>query len=317
LITHLIANLKRHGVQRIVLAASASDRRIEEALGDGDALGVSLSYSYEKEPLGSGLAVKLAARDFDEPFFVCNGDVINDLDLTEMARRHRERDAAMSIFLAPVTDPSSYGIADVDPEDRITRFVEKPRPGEAPSNQANAGTWLFSPEVLDHIPDEKMDGSIERLLTPGLIAAGRVVLGYPSDAYWQDVGTAERYLQIHSDVLHGRLNGWLPETIHTEALLGDACEVWPDAVLSPRVMLGARCGDDVAVREGTLIDGSVIWSNARIGSNALVSGSIIGDGCWVGDDAILEGAVLANGARVKRGVRLQPGTKLEPDETAG
>src|SRR5690606_6755442 len=76
LVARLISNLKQHGVENVVLAASASERRIENVLGDGSSLGVKLSYSYETEPLGSGLAVKQAASGFDGPFFVCNGDVI-------------------------------------------------------------------------------------------------------------------------------------------------------------------------------------------------------------------------------------------------
>ena len=133
-----------------------------------------------------------------------------DVDLTAMAQQHRERNAVMSVFLAPVADPSSYGIAAVEPDNRITRFVEKPPAGQAPSNLGNAGTWLFDPEVLDHIPDQKMDGSIERLVMPGLIAEGRLVLGFPSDAYWMDLGTPERYMQIHHDLLQGKLPAWLP-----------------------------------------------------------------------------------------------------------
>ncbi|HEX5367824.1 MAG TPA: nucleotidyltransferase family protein, partial [Dehalococcoidia bacterium] len=90
LITHLIANLRRHGVTHVVLAASIHERRIEDLLGDGSSLGIELTYSYEAQPLGSGLAVKQAARDFDGPFFVCNGDVITDLDLSSMAQLHRD-----------------------------------------------------------------------------------------------------------------------------------------------------------------------------------------------------------------------------------
>ena len=328
LITHILANLERHGVRRVVLAASASDSRLEEALGDGADLGLELSYCYESEPLGSGLAVKQAARDFDNAFFVLNGDVISDLDLTAMAARHREREAVMSIFLAQVDEPASYGIADLDATGRITRFVEKPPPGSAPSNWANAGTWLFEPEVLAQIPDEKMDGSIERLVMPALIADGRLVLGFPSDTYWMDVGTPERYLQLHRDVLEGRLPACLPGA---DAMRGADCQVWPDAQIGAQVLLGARCrvggqvciegpgvlGDDVVVREKAVIEGSVLWSGVKIGAGAVVRDSILGEGCWVGDDAVVEGAVLANGAKVQRGVKLSPGARLEPDEVAG
>ena len=74
-------------------------------MGDGSPLGVELSYSYETEPLGSGLAVKQAARDFDGAFFVCNGDVITDLDLSAMLELHHESGATLSISLSSVDRP--------------------------------------------------------------------------------------------------------------------------------------------------------------------------------------------------------------------
>lgn len=330
LIVHLIENLRRHGVRRVVLAAAATDRRIEEALGNGASFDLELTYAYEAEPLGSGLAVKQAARDLEGAFFVCNGDVVTDLDLTSMAAQHRERAAAMSIFLAPVEDPSSYGIADLDGTGRITQFIEKPPRGRAPSNLGNAGTWLFEQDVLDHIPDEKMDGSIERLLTPALIADNRLVLAFVSNAYWMDVGTPERYLQIHDDLLSGRVDGWCPEGMEAGPLLGEACDVSADAIIGSRVLLGRACtlgakasvsgpsvlGDSCSLDEDSAFERSIAWSGVKIGAGARVRDSILGADCLIGEGAIVEEAILANGAMVKRGVHLAPGARLEPGEVA-
>jgi mannose-1-phosphate guanylyltransferase len=331
LISHLIANLQRHGVKHVVLAASAGEKRLESALGSGEALGVRISYCYETEPLGSGLAVKQAAEGFDGPFFVCNGDVITDLDLSAMALRHRENGAILSISLSSVDDPSSYGVVELARDNRITRFVEKPAAGEAPSSWANAGTWIFEPEVLDHIPNERMDGSLERLVFPSLIADGYTVLGFPSDAYWMDVGTSERYMQLHRDILAGKLDGWLPDISHDGPIFGEGSQIWEDAAIGAGVVLGSGCriggrvvingptvfGDACDVRDNARIDDSVVWSNSKIGSGAIVRNSIIGAGVWIGDKAVVESAVLANGSRVKRGVHLGPGARLEPDEIAG
>ena len=300
-------------------------------MGDGSALGVALSYCYETEPLGSGLAVKQAARGFDGPFFVCNGDVITGLDLGAMALRHKDNGALLSISLSYVDDPSGFGVAELDEDDRIRRFVEKPAPGEAPSSWANAGTWIFEPEVLQHISDDKMDGSLERLVFPSLIADGFRVQGFPSAAYWMDVGTSERYMQLHRDILAGRLDTLVPDDIEVNPYVGSGCRLWPDAALLPPVVLGERCrvgagariegpavlGDDCAVREEGRVAASVLWSGVRVGEGAIVRDSIIGEGCWIGDGAVVEGSVLANGAKVKRGVRLGPGARLEPDEVAG
>jgi len=328
LIGLLIRHLARHGVDEVVLAVSAGDNRLEETIADGAAYDVRVRYCYETEPLGSGLAVKQAAQDFDGPFFVCNGDVLTNVDLSAMAAQHVDRGAIMSIFLAPVADPSGFGIAAIEHDNRINRFVEKPPAGQAPSNLANAGTWLFQPEVLDHIPNEKMDGSIERLVMPALIADGRLVLGYPSDAYWMDVGTPERYLQVTRDLLSERLPGWAPDGISLHPWVGELSQIYTGARIDAPALLGERVriggqailigpivlGDDTVVRENALVEGSVLWDNVRIGSSAVVRNSIIGSGCWVGDDAVVENAVLANGAKVQRGVRLANGARLEPGE---
>lgn len=332
LIGHLLDNLRRHGVDRVVFAASAKEKRIEEALGDGAGTGLDISYCYETEPLGSGLAVKEAAKNFTDAFFVCNGDVITDLDVADMAARHRERGAIISISLAQVEDPSGYGVVEMDRSDRITRFVEKPPRAEAPSNYANAGTWIFEPAVLDHIPEEKMDRSLEQLVFPTLIAEGYMVMGYPSDSYWMDVGTSDRYLQLHYELLAGRIPQWLPGDLRdNKPSIGVESQVWHDVTFEGRVMLGRACriggatrilgptvlGDRCDVRDNSVIERSVIWSQAKIGANAVVRNSILGRGVWVGDDAVIEDAILADGAKVKRGVHLGPGARLEPDEVAG
>jgi mannose-1-phosphate guanylyltransferase len=249
-----------------------------------------------------------------------------------MGTAHREHKAILSISLASVEDPSGYGVVELGEAERIKRFVEKPPPGEAPSNWANAGTWLFEPEVLDYIPDERMDRSLEQLVFPTLIADGFVVQGFPSNGYWMDVGTCERYLQLHIELLSGQAPSLLPiELAGDKPSLGAACEVWQDAQLGAKVLLGAGCrigglvriegpsvlGDNSVIRDKAVVERSVCWSDVKIGSGAVVRDSILGRGCWVGDDAVVEHAVLADGSKVKRGVRLAPGARLEPDEVAG
>jgi len=297
------------------------------------------AYVRQGEPRGLGDAVLKARHLVDEPFVLILPDdvIIGEPPVTQQLMECFGRRGVSVIAVQEVSEreTSSYGIvageAINDRETRLTRLVEKPPPGEAPSNWANAGTWLFEPGVLDHIPDERMDRSLEQLVFPSVIAEGLRVQGFPSDAYWMDVGTSERYLQLHRDLLEGRIAGLLPAGIATQPLVGEACQVWQDATISGRVILGRGCrvgglacvqgpsvlGDDCVVRERALVAGSVLWSNVKVGAGAVVRDSILGDGCWVGDDAVVDGAVLANGAKVKQGVRLVPGARLEPDEVAG
>jgi NDP-sugar pyrophosphorylase family protein len=146
-----------------------------------------------------------------------------------------------------------------------------------------------------------------------------------------DVGTSERYLQLHREVMTRGIEGWLPEGVETKAAVGEGSQVWPDAELGAGVILGRNVrigggvkidgpcviGDSAAIREQAQIANSVLWSDVKVGAGAVVRDSIIGAGCWIGDEAVVEGSVLANGARVKRGVHLDRGSRLEPDEVAG
>ena len=330
LIGHIFDNLRRHGVEHVVLAATARDRSMEETIGDGRAYGLEVSYSYEETPLGSGLAVKQAASNFDDSFFVCNGDVVTNLDLSAMAKQHTDRKAILSIFLAEVDDPSGFGVAQLGPSDQIVRFVEKPPRSEAPSNWANAGTWIFDPAMLDHIPDERMDRSLEQLVFPALISEGLLVQGFRSPAYWMDVGTSERYLQLHSDILGGRLPESLPGDVSQGPLMAEASELSSDIHIGRQVVIGRACrieegasiegpstlGSGCFIGKGAALGRSILWDGVMVGPGAIVRASILGEGCIIGAGAIVDGAVLANDARVEEGVRLSPGARLEPGEVA-
>src|SRR5439155_1127955 len=140
LLEYRLRNLREHGVHDIVLACSQGMREVEEHFGDGASLGVRIEYAYEDRPLGSGRAVKEAARaaGASGTLVVCNGDILTNVDLTAMIERHSETGATLSISLAAVEDPWHFGVVEADQDLRGRHFVEKPPQGEEPSNLINA-----------------------------------------------------------------------------------------------------------------------------------------------------------------------------------
>ncbi|MEX2246230.1 MAG: NDP-sugar synthase [Dehalococcoidia bacterium] len=328
LLEHRLRNLRDHGITDVVIACAADARDIEAHFAGGSALGVRLRYAYEERPLGSGRAVKEAARSVgaqDQTIVVCNGDIITDLDITAMVARHRETGATLSMSLASVDDPWLYGVAEVDDALAITSFVEKPPPGSEPSNLINAGTWIFDPEVLRRVPDDGSavrDGFAERVLFPGLIADGLRVQGFREDL-WMDLGSPERYLlgtrllleretaRIGAEVI-GREGGRIAEGAVLEGMvcLGDAVAVCAGARITGPTVLGAR----VRVDAGATVEASVIWEDARIGAGASVTRSIVGGGVRIGERASLVDAVIADGAAIAPGVKLEPGARIMPGD---
>jgi mannose-1-phosphate guanylyltransferase len=327
LLEHRFLNLREHGVRDVVMACAAGVREIEQHFGDGEALGLRIRYVYEERPLGSGRAVKHAARAAGArgTIVVCNGDVLTNIDLSAMLARHHETGAALSMSLAPVDDPWHFGVVAVDADLRVSRFVEKPPAGQEPSNLINAGTWLWEPLVLDRIADDESavrDGYAERVLFPGLIEDGLRVQGFREDL-WMDIGSPERYLAGTRLLLERRC---------AEAgrpLLAEGASIAPDAAIHGPAMLdaGARVdaraamsgpavlGRNSRLMEGAALLNSVLWEDAVVEPGASVRNSIIGAGAVVGARAEVDGAVLADGARVPERM-IASGLKLMPGETA-
>lgn len=330
LLEYRLLNLRDNGVSDVVLACSQGAHEIEHHFGDGSSLGVRMSYIYEDRPLGSGRAVKEAARaaGAQGTLVVCNGDILTNIGLDQMIERHRSTGATLSISLAPVDDPWAYGVVEVEDDLRILSFVEKPPQGEEPSNLINAGTWLWEPEVLDRIPDDETavrDGFSERVLFPGIIADGLRVQGHTEDL-WVDVGSPERYLRATSLLLERTtaqldarvilLDGAnVDDTAEVEGLVcvGRGASIGPGAhVRGPAVL-----GDRAVVEERARVEGSVLWEDARVGRGAVALNTIIAAGAAVGANAEVDGAVLANNARVPDGMILAAGAKVMPDAVAG
>ena len=327
LLEYRLLNLKQHGVEDIVVACSQGMREVEEHFGDGASLGLRLRYEYEDRPLGSGRAVKEAARaaSVAGTLVVCNGDILTNLDLRAMIARHRETGATLSISLAPVDDPWHFGVVAVDDELRIQSFIEKPPQGEEPSNLINAGTWLWEPEVLARIPDDESairDGFAERVLFPGIIADGLRVQGFIEDL-WVDVGSPDRYLRATRLLLEraARERG-------ADVMVEPGAEVDASARISGQVLVGAGAkvgpgarisgpsviGPATVIGAGTSIEASVIWEEARIGTGGRVARSILGAYAGIGDRAVAEDAILGNGAEVEEDHQLEPGARVMPGD---
>jgi NDP-sugar pyrophosphorylase family protein len=186
---YAIENLKEYGITEIVLSVGYRAEKIADYFGNGTNFGVNISYSKEKEPLGTGGAIKLASKSFKEDFIVLNGDNLADFNFYKMFEVHNRSKTHLTLALYPVEDVTKFGIAKIEGE-RITKFIEKPKKEEAPSNLNNAGAYIINPEVLEILPDgfsmiEK--DCFEKLAPKGLISA------YCHKGYWFPTDDIEKY----------------------------------------------------------------------------------------------------------------------------
>src|SRR5881397_937326 len=152
--------------------------------------GIDVRVVEEVKPLGTAGAIKNIQQHVHGTFAVYNGDVVDTIELDRFVEAHRKRHGIGTIAVWPVDDPSAFGVVAIE-DGRITRFVEKPRAGEAPSNLVNAGRYVFEPMVFDFI-EEGRAVSLEREVFPRLIKRG--LTPYPYEGFWSDAGTLPSYL---------------------------------------------------------------------------------------------------------------------------
>lgn len=298
---HQVALLARHGVTDAILLTGYLSDEFESFVPRAEALGVSVEVSTEDHPLGTAGAVRSMLDQLDDTTIVFNGDVLTDLAVGAMVEYHRAREAALTIALTHVADAGPYGLVPLDSHGRIERFVEKP-PAEVARKGGwiNAGTYVLEPRVLKEIPPDT-EWSFEYQVFPSLLHRGEPLFGYESSSYWIDIGTPERYLQAHRDILDGRIEvatggtivrepkQWADGTTIVPPCLLDHAAVRAGATLGPYASLARRA----FVGEGARIEGSVVHEEAEIGEGAVVRDSIIGRGVVVEPDADIVGVTLA------------------------
>lgn len=287
LIMHVIDSIPGE-VDEVIVPISYKREVMEEYL-ESHPPGRKITLVDEPEPLGTGGAVKNVEDHIDGRFVVINGDVITSLDVAAFLRFHKAKGGIASISLWPVDDPSPFGVAELDPEQRITRFQEKPKREEAFSNLINAGAYALEREVLDFIGEGFV--SMEREVFPKLLEHG--MYGYEFEGYWVDCGTRENLLSAFRTLIAGAAEvartsvttGAIitdPVVVEDESVVAGA-EIGPHAYISKRAVVGLRSS----------VRGSVVYQDARIGTRCEVVDSIIDEGVTVPDGTVVTGQILS------------------------
>jgi mannose-1-phosphate guanylyltransferase len=294
MIEHVVGHLAHHGVDDVVLSLGYRPDAFAAAYPDGRCAGAAIHYAVEPEPLDTAGAIRFAAlhAGIDERFIVVNGDVLTDLDIAALVDFHIARGAEATIALHRVDDPSRFGVVPTDEEGRVTAFVEKPPPGEAPTHLINAGTYVLEPSVLGRIPTDR-PVSVERETFPAMAAEGRLY-ALDGDTYWIDAGTPEQYITAQLDLLDG-LRGDAVDGIAPTARVHDEATVKRSVV-----------GPGAVVAAGSRVEGSVLLSDVEVGSQSTIEGSVIGAGATVGAGAQVVGCSVVGHDQV-----VAPGQRLD------
>ena len=277
---------------------------------------VHIKYQPNVDDLGSADSVRINMEyyDINTPVFAVQGDNIFDINVKDLIQFHKEKCALMTIVLREVENVEGLGIADIDKTNRVRCFVEKPLPKDAPSNLANTGLYVVSPEIkqvfkekgVKQIVEEKHRLDFGYDFIPYVTQTGRPVYGYTLKGNWFDVGTPKNYLEAMKNLLHGEFSmltdfgGRISpnQQIWVQGESSDAEKRRNEIVkkikqgkidIAGAVLIGRHCQIDDGVRivnscidnytrisKGAVVENSAVMDRVIIGENAQVLDSIVG-----------------------------------------
>lgn len=303
---HLLARIKEAGIHHVVLSTSFRAEVFEEYFGDGSDLGLDIEYVVEEEALGTGGGIRnvLDHLRYDTAM-VFNGDVLSGMDLHGILETHRKKQADLTMHLLKVADPRAFGCVPTDDEGRVTAFLEKTE--DPPTNQINAGCYVFDKSLIETIPTDRMV-SVERETFPAVLAAGKKVIGHVDNAYWRDMGRPEDFVRGSSDLVRGIAYSPLLEGRTGESIVDESAGVAGGVLLFSGTSVGRGC----EIGAGSRLEGTVVFEGVTIEPGAVITNSIIASGAHIGANAHITDCVVGEGAHIGARCELQDGMRVFP-----
>ena len=205
---YLVKMLSESGVKHLIFALGYMGEQIEAYFKSGEDYGLSISYSYEDSPLGTGGAIRNALSHVsEENVLVLNADTYFHTDYESLLREQLKNKAAMTIASRKIEDISRYGAILKDESGRILRWNEKMSPNQAEAScpgEINGGIYVMQKSLIEKIPEGKQ--SLENDCIPAWLKDGVYLQTVLSDGYFMDIGIPEDYAQFRKDIENGTIN---------------------------------------------------------------------------------------------------------------
>lgn len=297
LLERTMLHLKKSGISEMVISSCYQPKKIKDYFGNGEQFGLKIQYIVEDIPLGTGGAIKNTEGLFDDTFIVFNSDILCDIDIQKMMNYHKNSHTLATIAVTEVEDPSAYGVIENDKWGYAVSFIEKPDAESITSHFINAGIYIFEPVIFKEI---SLDGpvSVERETFPKLLENGQKIAVYKDNSYWIDIGTLEKYKQVHKDILDGKCKLVDCNTSGSGIHLGRNVKICPDS----KIMAPVYIGDNVEIGAKAMISNSVIGNNVSIGAASRIVGSIIWDGVHISSGVRLTNTIITSNCDINKGL---------------
>jgi NDP-sugar pyrophosphorylase family protein len=310
LLAYLIAGVRAAGIREIAVNLHYRGEQIRAWLGQGERLGVAITYSEEPEILGSAGGVRRMRSFFaNDPALIVHGDLLFDVDLRAVIQYHLNHAAHATLVLHPAHHRYNYGRIKVNPQGEIAQFVDHQAPWiEGPYiDTVFTGVQVLDPLVLDAMATERV-ATLTADVYPQLLSRRWRFYGYVMQGYWSDIGTPLRYWEANLDMLHGLVTPTgmprpteanhaaghrLPPTPTFQrqlpVALHETVSVAPNADIGPDVIAGEGCD----IEAGASLRSSILWPRVRIGRQATVERAIVANDVTIPPGSHLVGKVVS------------------------
>jgi glucose-1-phosphate thymidylyltransferase len=301
-LVHVLENIRDLGITEVGMVVGDREDQLRAVIGDGSQLGLDIVYLRQDHPRGLAHGV-LIARDFlgDEDFLMYLGDNMLVGGLHEAAAAFRDSGAAASVVVVKVDDPRQFGVAEIDPDGRVTAVVEKPQ--HPASNLALTGAYFFSAAIHEAVRGITPSRRGELEITDAiqyLVERDRLVTAERYNGYWKDTGNADDLLECNRLLLDGQSALTLGEVDARSRLTGRV-------VVEPGArVIGSRLIGPVTIGAGSVISHSTVGPYTSVGRDctlvaAGIAGSIVFDGASVTGVTDIDGSLIGRGADIRSG----------------
>lgn len=279
LLERSMENLRKCGINEIVISAGYKPQYIKDYFGNGKKFGLKIEYVCEDTPMETIGAIKKAGHLFNNTFLVLNANILCNIDYMKLVKFHKSKAAALTVAVTQISNPSNNDVIEFDERGYAVSFTEKPETHKIKSNFINAGVYVIEPEVLKEVSDDKQ-GLFERNAFTSLLENGYKVAVYKGCKYWMDIGTLEKYLQTHEDIMAGDCqikgihfdrrgifkgeNSIIDNTaeINGPVYIGDNVTIEAFSTVGPNTVIG----DNVCIHAGGSVINSIIWNHVNLES---------------------------------------------------
>lgn len=330
-IDFVIKSLVTSGFHEIVVTTGYMSDYLIKKIGDGLEYDASILYSFEEMPAGTAGAVKRVGEFIDDTFVVASGDVLADVNMEDLYNYHKEVGSVATIALTEVDNPEGFGIVELDEENRIKRFKEKPKPHEVFSKLVNAGIYVLEPKVLEFIPpDEMFDFS--KNVFPALLKEGLPLFGRKLEGLWMDIGKPGDLLKASMEVIRRQGKEFRKKGVESDGkcIISDSaniekgvkligsCYIGNNAFVGRGAVIENSClYEDVLVERGAVIKDSIVLEKTKIGWQSEIKDSIVSKNCNVEEDVRIVSSIVGDEMTIKIHSRLENANVSPPSNETG